>query len=127
MLWREHHRMATTVVIVDDHAGFRRMARRMLEDAGFDVVGEADNGESALCSVADLGPELVLLDVQLPDLDGFVVAQRLAESDTSAAVILTSTRSASDYGGRLARTSALGFIAKAELSGAAVAELWGAT
>lgn len=119
--------MATTVVIVDDHAGFRRMARRMLEDAGFDVVGEADNGESALSSVAVLGPELVLLDVQLPDLDGFVVAQRLAESDTSAAVILTSTRSASDYGGRLARTSALGFIAKAELSGAAVAELWGAT
>lgn len=118
--------MATTVVIVDDHAGFRRMARRMLEAAGFDVVGEAIDGESALSSVAELAPQLVLLDIQLPDVDGFVVAQRLAESGTSAIVILTSSRSASDYGARLATTSAIGFIAKAELSGPAVAELLGA-
>ncbi|MBA3983286.1 MAG: response regulator [Acidimicrobiia bacterium] len=117
--------MATTVVIVDDHAGFRRMARRMLEDAGFDVVGEAVDGETALSSVAVLGPEVVLLDIQLPDLDGFVVAQRLAESGTSTAVILTSSRSASDYGARLTRTAAIGFIAKAELSGPAVAGLLG--
>lgn len=118
--------MPTTVVIVDDHAGFRRMARRMLEEAGFDVVGEAADGESALSSVATLVPQVVLLDIQLPDLDGFVVARRLAESGSSAVVILTSTRSASDYGARLARTSAIGFIAKSELSGPAVAGLLGA-
>jgi len=118
--------MAITVVIVDDHAGFRRMARRMLEDAGFDVVGEAADGQSALSSVASLGPELVLLDIQLPDLNGFVVAQHLADSGARAVVILTSSRNASDYGARVARSSAIGFITKAELSGPAVAGLLGA-
>ncbi len=118
--------MATTVVIVDDHSGFRRMARRLLEDAGFDVVGEAADGETALSVVALLGPQLVLLDVQLPDFDGFVVAQRLADSGTGAVVILTSSRSAADFGARLDRTPAVGFIAKAELSGPAVVRLMGA-
>ena len=80
--------MATTVVIVDDHAGFRRMARRMLQDAGFEVVGEAADGQSALTSIASLAPQLVLLDIQLPDLNGFVVAQQLADTGTSALVIL---------------------------------------
>ena len=119
--------MATTVVIVDDHAGFRRMARRMLEDADFEVVGEAADGEGALSSIAALGPHVVLLDVQLPDVDGFVVARRLADSGSPVMVILTSTRSASDYGARLTGSSAIGFIAKAELSGPAVARLVGAT
>lgn len=118
--------MGMTVVIVDDHAGFRRMARQMLEDAGFEVVGEAADGRTALSSVATLGPELVLLDIQLPDLDGFVVAQRLADAGTGAVVILTSSRSASDYGSRLTRSTAIGFIAKAELSGTTVAGLLGA-
>jgi DNA-binding NarL/FixJ family response regulator len=120
MAGRDYQPMATTVVIVDDHLGFRSMARRMLEEAGFDVVGEAADGVSALASVASLAPHVVLLDLQLPDLDGFAVARRLAEAGTSAVVILISSRSASDYGGRLARTPALGFIAKAELSASAV-------
>lgn len=102
------------------------MARRMLEDAGFDVVGEAADGESALSAVAALRPQLVLLDIQLPDLDGFAVARRLTESGVCGAVILTSSRSAADYGARLTRASAVGFIAKAELSGPAVAMLLGA-
>lgn len=118
--------MATTVVVVDDHAGFRRMARRMLDDSGFDVVGEAVDGESALVVVAVLRPEMVLLDVQLPDLDGFAVARLLHEAGTGAIVILTSSRSASDYGSRVADSSARGFIAKAELSGPALAGLLGA-
>jgi len=118
--------MRTTVVIVDDHAGFRRMARRMLDDAGFDVVGEAVDGESALATVAILRPEMVLLDIQLPDLDGFTVAQLLEEAGTGTAVILTSSRSASDYVSRLAHSSARGFIPKAELSGPALACLLGA-
>ena len=118
--------MATTVVIVDDHSGFRRMARRILEDAGFDVVGEAGDGETALSLVALLGPQVVLLDIQLPDLDGFRVAQRLADSGSEAVVILTSSRSAADFGARLDRTPAIGFIAKAELSEPAVVRLIGA-
>jgi len=118
--------MATTVVIVDDHAGFRRMARRMLEAAGFDVVGEAADGAGALATVATLVPQLVILDIQLPDLDGFVVTQRLAEAGASAVVILTSSRGARDYGARLARTSAIGFIPKADLTGPAVTGLLGA-
>ena len=117
--------MATTVVIVDDHYGFRRMARRMLEDAGFEVVGEAGDGETALSVVALLGPQVVLLDIQLPGLDGFMVAQRLADSGSEAVVILTSSRSAADFGTRLDRAPAIGFIAKAELSGPAVARLMG--
>ncbi len=118
--------MATTVVIVDDHSGFRRMARRMLEDAGFEVVGEAEDGETALAVVALLGPHVVLLDLQLPGLDGFTVAQRLADADSGAVVILTSSRSAADFGARLDRAPAIGFIAKAELSGVAVTRLMGA-
>ncbi len=118
--------MRTTVVIVDDHAGFRRMAHRMLDDAGFDVVGEAVDGESALATVAILRPEMVLLDIQLPDLDGFTVARLLEEGGTDTVVILTSSRSASDYGSRLARSSARGFIPKDELSGPALDCLLGA-
>lgn len=118
--------MPISVVIVDDHAGFRRMARRMLDDAGFDVVGEAGDGASALATVARLRPAMVLLDVQLPDLDGFAVVRLLEEGGSGAAVILTSSRSASDYGARLAESSARGFIPKAELSGPALACLLGA-
>jgi len=117
--------MATTIVIVDDHAGFRRMARRMLDDAGFEVVGEAVDGESAMAMVARLKPEMVLLDIQLPDRDGFAVARLLQEAGTGATVILTSSRSASDYGSRLAHSSARGFIPKAELSGPALVSLLG--
>ena len=115
--------MAVTVVIVDDHAGFRAMARRMLEGDGFRVVGEAADGHAALSAVAGLRPQVVLLDIQLPGMDGFAVAQRLAETGGDALVVLTSSRAAADYGSRLAASPARGFIAKAELSGAGLASL----
>ena len=118
--------VGVTVVIVDDHAGFRAMARTMLEDAGFAVVGEAADGEAALAAVRSLRPRLVLLDVQLPDLDGFAVAQRLADAGGREAVVLTSSRSAADYGSRLVRSPARGFITKADLSGPALARMVGA-
>ena len=106
-----------TVVIVDDFAGFRRSARALLEDDGFDVVGEAADGR--------LRPAVVLLDVQLPDLDGFEVAARLASASDPPIVVLVSTRDAGAYTARLAASPARGFIAKAELSGERLAALLG--
>lgn len=116
--------MATRVLIVDDHPSFRRTARLLLEAEGFDVVGEAENGAQALRMVGELAPELVLLDVQLPDFDGFEVAARLTESHGGRiAVILTSSRDGSEFGSLIAKSSALGFVPKGELSGDAVRSL----
>jgi len=115
--------MAASVLIVDDHDGFRAFARALLESEGFEIVGEAEDGVSALRAVDQFGPDLVLLDVQLPDLDGFEVAERLAADARPPAVVLVSTRDAASYRRRLAEASVQGFIAKAELSGAAIAAL----
>ena len=115
--------MPQTVLIVDDHAGFRGFARRLLEAGGYTVVGEAADGSSALAAVEALRPELVLLDVVLPDTDGFAVAERLAERSDGPVVVLTSSREAADLGERLDRTPARGFIHKDDLSGAALTAL----
>jgi len=117
------HVVCRSVLIVDDHAEFRRTARLLLEAEGFEVIGEAADGESALLAAARLQPRLVLLDIQLPGLDGFEVAARLAGGSDPPTVILTSTRSASAYRRRLGNTAAVGFIAKSELSGEALAAL----
>lgn len=111
------------VLIVDDHAGFRLRARALLEADGFEVVGEAGSGGEALAEAARLRPELVLLDVQLPDLDGFEVARRLQEVNGGVDVVLTSSRDRSDYGSLVAESPALGFVAKGDLSGEALAQL----
>jgi DNA-binding NarL/FixJ family response regulator len=110
-----------TVLIVDDHDGFRHNARALLEADGFDVVGEASDGESAMVEAVRLQPRCVLLDVQLPDVDGFAVAQRLAATDHPPAVVLTSSRDASSFRRRLSGSPALGFLPKNELSGEALA------
>jgi DNA-binding NarL/FixJ family response regulator len=115
--------MARTVLIVDDHAGFRTQARALLERAGYEVVGEADDGRSGLEAVGRLRPDLVLLDVQLPDLMGFDVARRIIERADPPTVILVSSRDASDYGGSIDSSGARGFISKTELSAGAVAAL----
>jgi DNA-binding NarL/FixJ family response regulator len=112
-----------TVLIVDDHDGFRRDARALLEANGFDVVGEAADGASALAAAQRLRPLLVLLDLQLPDIDGFEVAARIAETADPPVVVLTSSRSASTYRRRLAQTRARGFVPKSELSGETLAAL----
>jgi DNA-binding NarL/FixJ family response regulator len=115
--------MASSVLIVDDHAGFRATARRLLESEGYVVVGEAEDGAAALAAVAELRPDVVLLDVQLPDIDGFEVSSRLTRSDASAAVILVSSRDGDDYGSLAGDSGARGFLAKSDLSGAALEEL----
>jgi DNA-binding NarL/FixJ family response regulator len=108
------------VLIVDDHADFRALARTLLEAAGYEVVGEAADGASALAAAAMLRPAVVLLDVQLPDVDGFVVSRRLAAANDPPAVVLISSRDRSAYRRRLADTPARGFLAKSELSGPAL-------
>jgi CheY-like chemotaxis protein len=113
--------MAASVLIVDDHPGFRAAARRLLEVEGYVVVGEAEDGMSALQAVRLLRPDFVLLDVQLPDLDGFEVCERLSGDDYRPAIVLTSSRDPSDYGPCLASAAAAGFLPKAELSGAGIA------
>jgi DNA-binding NarL/FixJ family response regulator len=107
-----------TVLIVDDHPSFRATARLLLEADGYAVVGEAPDGTSALRQAAALAPDVVLLDVNLPDLDGFAVAERLTADGGGPAVVLCSSRDAGDLGERIERSGARGFVAKAELSGA---------
>ena len=117
--------MGETVLIVDDHAPFRALARALLQLEGFEVVGEAADAWSALDAVGRLRPSVVLLDVQLPDLDGFEVARQLAQAGDPPAIVLVSSRDRSAYRRRLAESPARGFIPKSDLSGAAVAALVG--
>jgi two-component system nitrate/nitrite response regulator NarL len=108
--------VAVTVLIVDDHAGFRSFARALLEAGGSDIVGEATDEASALEQARSLAPELVLLDIALPDMDGFAVCDALMDEGASAAVVLTSSRDVSAFRRRLKRSQAGGFIPKSELS-----------
>ena len=116
-------RVAPRALIVDDHAGFRATARDLLEDAGYVVVGEAEDGEGAVAAATELRPDLVLLDIQLPDIDGFQVAERLGSTGGGPVVVLTSSRDVADYGDLVERSSARGFVPKAELSAARLAAL----
>jgi DNA-binding NarL/FixJ family response regulator len=116
--------MPKTVLIVDDHPSFRASARRMLEAEGYEILGEAEDGAAALAAVEQLGPNLVLLDVRLPDIDGFEVARRLLVADGQAPqIVLTSSNDPNDLGEAIGTSGARGFIPKGELTGAAVAAL----
>ncbi len=115
--------MSPTVLIVDDHPTFRATARILLEAEGFEVIGEAQDGASALAEAARLTPEVVLLDVQLPDTDGFAIAEELTAGSEGPAVILVSSRDGSDFGPLVTRSGARGFVPKGELSGDRVQEL----
>jgi DNA-binding NarL/FixJ family response regulator len=116
--------MTRTVLIVDDHPSFRATARALLESEGFEVVGEAKDGHEALVQTERLHPEVVLLDVQLPDMTGFEVAKALAASNGDGpAIVLVSSRDGSDYGDQIPACGARGFVPKGELSGAAVRAL----
>ena len=112
-----------TVLIVDDHPSFRASARMLLQAEGFEVVGEAEDGASALAAIAELRPDVVLLDVQLPDMDGFDVAARVTSNGSGPAVVLVSSRDGEDFGTLVGSSGARGFIPKAELSGARIAAL----
>ena len=117
--------MGVTVLIVDDHEVFRTSARALLESEGFLVVAEAATGAEALEAAAAVRPDIVLLDIQLPDIDGLVVAERLAATTRPPTVVLISSREAASYGPRLSESPARGFIAKGILSGEAISSLVG--
>jgi DNA-binding NarL/FixJ family response regulator len=121
----EDRAVRTTVLIVDDHPEFRASATALLEAEGFAVIATVANGETAIEAVARLRPEVVLLDVQLPGTDGFAVADELAQLGEPPRVVLISSREAAAYGARLDAAPARGFLAKRELSGAALAALVG--
>ena len=114
---------AWRVLVVDDHASFRRCASELLVAEGFEVVGQAEDGASALALAARLKPELVLLDIQLPDTDGFAVAERLLAGHPGLQIVLVSSRDRSSYGPLIEASGAVGFISKAELTGEALERL----
>lgn len=113
--------LPVTALIVDDHPGFRRFARKLVEEAGLVVVGDADDGASALVAVRELRPDVVLLDVLLPDTTGLEVARTLAKGPAPPLVVLISSRSADDLGVRPGRDGAAAFISKSELTAAGIA------
>ena len=117
--------MQTPALIVDDHPSFRRFAQKLLESAGYFVVGDAADGASAIDAVRMLRPDVVLLDVLLPDMSGFDVAKALAERPERPLIVLTSSRSSSDLGQLVRTEHAEGFISKRDLTVAALAALVG--
>ena len=119
------HAMACTVLIVDDHPGYRAAARTVLETDGFEVVGETATGLEAVSEAARLRPQIVLLDIGLPDIDGVEVAHRItaAAGAEAPAVVLISSRDGEGCAAVFAQCGARGFIPKAELSGDAITAL----
>jgi DNA-binding NarL/FixJ family response regulator len=113
----------TRMVIVDDHPAFRATARAVMEAEGFTVVGEAGDAASAVAAVLQIGPDVVLLDVELPDENGFAVAAELQRRGSSALVVLTSSRDSTDFGTLVEESAVRGFIPKNELSGEGVRNL----
>jgi DNA-binding NarL/FixJ family response regulator len=111
-----------SIVIVDDHAGFRSCARRVLESEGFRVVGEAADGQSALSRARELKPEVMLIDVCLPDVDGFELASKLRALEPRPTVILTSSRDCAELES-LTGECARGVVPKDKLSGAVLEQL----
>jgi DNA-binding NarL/FixJ family response regulator len=112
---------APRVVVVDDDPSFLATVRVLLEADGFSVVGEALTGEEGVAAVRELKPDLVLVDVNLPDIDGFEVVERLGEGGGATPVVLTSSRAAGDFGRLVEESAARAFVTKAEISGEALA------
>lgn len=112
-----------SVLIVDDYGPFRVVARRLLERDGFSIVGEAADGGAAVAAVRALRPDVVLLDVNLPDEDGFAVCHRLQELPDAPLVVLTSSHEVASFRRRLRSSRAVGFIAKRDLTSGALATL----
>jgi len=120
--WHDQQ-MEHRVLIVDDNGAFRAAARKLLERAGFSVVAEAESGAGGVEEAKAHSPDVAIVDVQLPDFDGFEVAARLSELEAAPQVILISSLDGADFGALVAGSSALGFVPKAELSASLISGL----
>jgi CheY-like chemotaxis protein len=114
--------MRTTVLIVDDHPGFGASARRLLESEGYVVVAVAPDGASAMAIAQETRPDLALVDIYLPDIDGFELADRIATLDHPPAVVLISSRDRSELEPLVSDSEARGFLSKSVLSKEALQE-----
>ncbi len=115
--------MGKTVLVVDDHPGFRACARRLLEGQGYRVVAEAADAAAALARARELRPQLALVDVYLPDTDGFELASRMASLEYAPAVVLTSSHDRSELDPLVPGSDARGFVPKEELCTEAIEAL----
>jgi DNA-binding NarL/FixJ family response regulator len=115
--------MTPSVLIVDDHPRFRQTARRALERDGWTIAGEAADGAAAVRAARALEPDVVLLDVGLPGVSGLEVARRLRAGMPHLVVVMISTHESADYHDLAIANGARGFLAKAELTGAALGAL----
>jgi DNA-binding NarL/FixJ family response regulator len=119
----DNHTVSPTVLIVDDHATFRKTARALLEADGYEVIGEAPDGHAGIEAIRQLRPDVVLLDVRLPDADGFDMAALMTRNGHCPAIIVTSSSDDPLYPGRAAGCGAHGFLAKHDVCGAALDRL----
>lgn len=120
--------MAVRVLIVDDQEPFRQAARAVVElTDGFEVAGEAETGEDAVARARELQPELVLMDVNLPGIDGLEATKRiLSDSDGRVVVLMVSTYEADEYAPRAAEAGAAAYIPKSEFEPDRLSEAWAA-
>jgi DNA-binding NarL/FixJ family response regulator len=112
-----------SVLIVDDNAAFRNVARTLLESGGYRVIGEAGTAAAAVTMAAAIRPDVVLLDIGLPDQDGFTVCRELHAALPATVIVFCSVRSAEEYREAVARSAATGFLAKSQLSGGTLAAI----
>jgi DNA-binding NarL/FixJ family response regulator len=117
--------MATRVLIVDDQEPFRLAARAVVEATdGFEVVGEVETGEASVEAARELAPDLVLMDVNLPGIDGLEATRQILDGSDTVVVLLLSTYEADEYGPRAAEVGAAAYIPKSEFEPDRLAEAW---
>jgi CheY-like chemotaxis protein len=120
---RDNPPMSKSILIIDDNAGFRASARRALEEEGYLVLAEAADGGAGIETALEMRPDIAIVDIQLPGIDGFEVARQISQAASPPAIVLVSSRDRADFGSLVEDSPARGFVAKAELSSKALAEL----
>ena len=113
------------VLIVDDQAPFRRAARAVVTATpGFEVVGEAESGEEAVELADTLAPGMVLMDINLPGINGLEATRRILHSTTRVVILLLSTYEEAEYGPRAAECGAAAYIPKSSFGPDRLSEAW---
>jgi DNA-binding NarL/FixJ family response regulator len=119
--------VAVRVLIVDDQEPFRLAARAVVEATeGFEVAGESESGEAGVQAARDLDPDLVLMDVNLPGIDGLEATRQILDGSDAVVVLLLSTYEEEEYGPRAAECGAAAYIPKSSFEPDRLAEAWGA-